>query len=386
MDALETASLRLQLDRVEWELKELNKLLEEDSLYDPPQVLYHEPHQVPAHEELLDHLRAFEPRLKSYLQTRYREKHDALLKQKEEFRVMYRQWERRLKVLEANDPPLPSPVVRPVEPVVAVPPAASGRSGRRTGDVVRSEAELNQILLSLLEQERDNPATRWMGTLAVTPKMRSADAKHVVEDVFVDRNGRLPQDHYQSKVQLHDGQSVGPMVAESVVHHSGSVVWTGAEQRVFVDKFLAFPKNFRKIASYLPFKRTCDCVAFYYQNKKRLRLKQLRRMAANEANLGKVKPGPRKPAAGPGRPPKKARRPGRPPKYPRPPAVSSAEEEGEELDEEESTTGEPSESSSVAISSVSPRHSHDVLASSRLVEYFYESGAECTPSSDANVD
>lgn len=388
-----------QLERVEWELNELNRLLEADTLYEPPKVLYHEPHEVPGHLELLAHLQSFEPRLKLYLGRRYTERHAALLRQKEEFRVTYKQWERKLKALEANDPPVPSPVMRPVEPVVA-PPISGGRSGRRAGDVVRSEAELNQILLSLLEQERDNPATRWMATLAVTPKMFTSDVKHVFDDIFVDRNGKLDQDHYQKQVQLH---KVCPLVAASVVHFKGSVVWTEGEQRIFVDKFLAFPKNFRKIASYLPFKRTSDCVAFYYQNKKHLRLKQLRKLAASEANLGKVKPGPRKITLGPGRPPKKARKPGRPPKYPRPPVVSSTEDEdldpdpdldqddgsgnGHEFDQEleeqdeEGTVTDPSESSSAAVLTAVLDYAREGLA-----EYCYESGTECPPSSDANVD
>jgi hypothetical protein len=167
-----------------------------------------------------------------------------------------------------------------------------------------------------------------MATLAATPAMLSVTPKHIFDDFYRDENGKLPQDAFIKPVE--------PSIrsAASVVHYNGSVVWTDIEQRVFVDKFLAYPKNFRKIASFLPFKKTADCVAFYYRNKKRLRLKNLRKMAANEANIGRMKV-PRRPMAGPGRPPKKGK-PGRPPKKS---AVSSTTDE--------------SEMSSTAISSLS---------------------------------
>jgi hypothetical protein len=46
-----------------------------------------------------------------------------------------------------------------------------------------------------------------------------------------------------------------------------SVVWSDEEKEVFKKKFAKNPKNFRKIASYLPNKTTNDCVAFYYLTK-----------------------------------------------------------------------------------------------------------------------
>lgn len=57
--------------------------------------------------------------------------------------------------------------------------------------------------------------------------------------------------------------------------HGWSAVWTEEEERIFVEKFLIYSKNnFSRIASFLPYKNTCDCVQFYYRNKRRLKLKQ----------------------------------------------------------------------------------------------------------------
>lgn len=44
-------------------------------------------------------------------------------------------------------------------------------------------------------------------------------------------------------------------------------VWTDMEKCIFLDRFLQFPKDFRKIASFLRNKTTKDCVAFYYNSK-----------------------------------------------------------------------------------------------------------------------
>lgn len=349
----EESTLREQIASIDWELGELERVLQDDTLYAIPTVLYHEPQEVPGFDDLLTHLRRFEPRLRAFIQSRRAERWVAEGERSAEFVQGYQDWTSRLRKVEAFDPPIPGaahPVGGDTGGGPVLPPAATisgpaaGRSSRRVGggDVVRSEAEMNQILLSLLEQERDNPATRWMATLAVTPRMRASDPRHIFEDVFVDNNGLLPQNYYQERPgrQQPDGDAATAATSNTshpestVVHVNGMVVWTEAEQRVFVDKFLAYPKNFRKIASYLPFKRTADCVAFYYRSKKRLRLKQLRRMLVSEGSLSKARP-PRKSTGGglggPGRPPKRPRgRPGRPPKHPRPTPSDAEDEAGAE--------------------------------------------------------
>jgi hypothetical protein len=63
--------LRLQIERIENELCELNKYLEDGALYRPPTVLYHTPQEVPGFSKLLTHLKEFEPRLKACLQQKF---------------------------------------------------------------------------------------------------------------------------------------------------------------------------------------------------------------------------------------------------------------------------------------------------------------------------
>lgn len=44
-------------------------------------------------------------------------------------------------------------------------------------------------------------------------------------------------------------------------------IWTDMEKCIFLDRFLQFPKDFRRIASFLRNKTTKDCISFYYDSK-----------------------------------------------------------------------------------------------------------------------
>ena len=52
-------------------------------------------------------------------------------------------------------------------------------------------------------------------------------------------------------------------------------LWTDMEKAIFVDKFLQYPKNFHRIASFLPNRTTKDCVKFYYDAKNTIEFKHL---------------------------------------------------------------------------------------------------------------
>ena len=45
-----------------------------------------------------------------------------------------------------------------------------------------------------------------------------------------------------------------------------SLNWTPAERDAFKEKYIQYPKNFRKIKTFLDFKSYGDCVVFYYQH------------------------------------------------------------------------------------------------------------------------
>lgn len=69
-------------------------------------------------------------------------------------------------------------------------------------------------------------------------------------------------------------------------------MWTDEEKEIFLKKFLMFPKNFSKIASYLDQKSTQDVVLYYYANKRTLDLKKL--VTEQQAKKASRTPGGRK--------------------------------------------------------------------------------------------
>ncbi|CBZ49971.1 putative myb-like DNA-binding domain-containing protein [Neospora caninum Liverpool] len=75
-------------------------------------------------------------------------------------------------------------------------------------------------------------------------------------------------------VSYHDRCTLLKDVALVELEKKTSTVWAESEARTFVEKFLMYPKNFEKIASYLDGKSTKDCVDFYYRFKYQFGLKR----------------------------------------------------------------------------------------------------------------
>ena len=73
-------------------------------------------------------------------------------------------------------------------------------------------------------------------------------------------------------------------------------VWSDREETIFFEKFMVYPKNFRKIQSFLEWKTEGHCVQFYYLRKHKLDLKRSlkhgskRRPAQRPPPVSSVKP------------------------------------------------------------------------------------------------
>lgn len=130
------------------------------------------------------------------------------------------------------------------------------RMGSRSnwGIVARSEAEFNEIVDNLNEQEANE---RHMRTLAVEPPPMLDERERRVK--FVNRNG-LVRD---------------PLGIINERKHKN--IWSEKERHIFKDKFIHNPKDFDLISSFLPTKSVADCILFYYQTKKKEHYKQLSR-------------------------------------------------------------------------------------------------------------
>ncbi|RDY02213.1 Nuclear receptor corepressor 1, partial [Mucuna pruriens] len=68
--------------------------------------------------------------------------------------------------------------------------------------------------------------------------------------------------------------------------------WTSEERKIFSEKFAAFGKDFRKIASFLDDKTTADCIEFYYKNHKPNCLEKIKKKEGDKSGeLTTVKTG-----------------------------------------------------------------------------------------------
>ena len=63
--------------------------------------------------------------------------------------------------------------------------------------------------------------------------------------------------------------------------------WTEREKGIFEAKYIKFPKQFRKISSYLPNKNVNDCVAYYYYSKLAINYKELVRNMQKRSRMEK---------------------------------------------------------------------------------------------------
>ncbi|XP_064619549.1 protein PRRC2A-like isoform X2 [Lineus longissimus] len=125
---------------------------------------------------------------------------------------------------------------------------------RSIGGYARSEAELEQIMDGLHEQEEEDKKMR--SYAVIPPMMLDARQRHYK---FINTNSLIedPMAEYKERQLLN--------------------MWTEQEKEIFKEKFLQHPKNFGVIASYLERKSVTDCIQYYYLSKKNENYKQLLR-------------------------------------------------------------------------------------------------------------
>jgi len=128
------------------------------------------------------------------------------------------------------------------------------RSSPREMGVVRSDQDMEEIIAKIEADEAQ--AQRFERNLAVIPAM-ILDSKEKIARRFIDNNSLVEDPVHENRL------------------HALVNTWQESEKKIFLEKFLAFPKNFRKISTYLPYKSPNECSEHYYMVKKQLDLKNL---------------------------------------------------------------------------------------------------------------
>lgn len=175
---------------------------------------------------------ALAPKIKRFVAASIKARYSTIRKERERYIQENAQWRSNLLLIERN----------------------SADSEQVSHEPVT--AHVNS-LLAYATPTYDSPTSfddRWEKTCATIPDMRCASSKTLFNNRFKNDNRREPS---------------------STVDLFRFKIWSDAEQRTFIQKFLIYSKSFHKIAAYLPFKSTSDCVRFYYKNKRKLQLNAL---------------------------------------------------------------------------------------------------------------
>jgi len=123
-----------------------------------------------------------------------------------------------------------------------------GQGAVSVGDVVRSEYEQDLIIAEITAKE------------AMEKRIAHGGSKLPRQVCDVERELSVRYVNTFSHQKVDDPMQEA--YAQSITN-----TWTDMEKVVFLDRFLQYPKDFRKISTFLRNKTTKDCVAFYYNSK-----------------------------------------------------------------------------------------------------------------------
>lgn len=176
----------------------------------------------------------------------------------EQLQVIHPPDDESRKELEAIDIRNKNPEVVPESPAIDA-TAQAGRRGRRHGDLVTTEAEFQEILKSLKNEDDEDPVFKARRVAAVIPDM-IIDPLELQTYKFMDSNNFV-RDKASWERRLHSGFDTN---------------FTEIEHDMFCDAFCRAPKRFGEISRSMGGLRTAsECVMHYYISKKAVNYKYL---------------------------------------------------------------------------------------------------------------
>ncbi|KAG7366829.1 Myb-like DNA-binding protein [Nitzschia inconspicua] len=227
-------------------------------------ALYTEPSEAPYYEQNEKNHSLIGPLVKEYVRDKKRRLTEHWTVLAEEYEVRRRLYEKQRRKLTKKARGSITMTSRPSiignkekerrEVTEGKPPEPAARPSNnpyrraRRGNEVRSEYEQEQIIAEIA-------------------------AKEAMEKRITHGGSRIPRQICPLEMELtatyvntFNSQRVLDPVME-MEEERRTNRWTDMEKCIFLDRFLQFPKDFRRIASFLRNKTTKDCVAFYYDSK-----------------------------------------------------------------------------------------------------------------------
>ncbi|KAH9490196.1 hypothetical protein Btru_049405 [Bulinus truncatus] len=225
--------------------------------------LYHQPSDTPVYHENIKKHKEFRARLILHLKRRHQARRIRERYLTERYDQLMQSWLKKTEKTENNskrkakEAKMREFYEKIFPEIKKLREEKESKQGTRSGQggYVRSDAEMEQIMDGLTEQEEEEKKMR---SLSVIPPMMLDARQRKMR--FVNNNGLL-----EDALEVHKE-------AQNYMAR-----WTEAERQIFKEKYLQNPKNFVVIASFLPQKSVPDCVQFYYLTKKSENYKQLLR-------------------------------------------------------------------------------------------------------------
>lgn len=236
--------------------------------------LYNQPSDTNIYQDnKTRHQTCMRTRLVARLRREHSERASLHHQQSQTYAILVQEWHRKIDRLEAAQKRKSKEVKNREFFEKVFPELRKQREDKerfnRVGARIKSEADLEEIMDGLQEQEMEDKKMR---SYAVIPPLL-LDAKQR-KIAFQNRNGLLQPEELET---LHSERKL-------------MNVWNTIEHESFKEKYLQHPKNFGIIAQSLEHKSVQDCVHHYYLTKKAENYKQLLRKSRQRTRSSRNNP------------------------------------------------------------------------------------------------
>lgn len=209
---------------------------------------------------------------------------------KAEYVQLYTPYISKIRELEHEElrkkrviPEIPEPIAALVQtPGTEGPPTGSRRGGRGAtgGDVVRSEAEMEQVIRDIQEKEEQEKTEARLKAEG----LRAGEA--IVPDMILSKTERDKTRYKDYNNMIRDKSTI----VDRFRLQEPPDDWTEEEQKLFIERYVETPKQWGQIAKGIPNRDFRDCILHYYRTKKEANYKaQVGRSKRSSKRGGKGK-------------------------------------------------------------------------------------------------
>ncbi|TGZ54100.1 Uncharacterized protein DBV15_00368 [Temnothorax longispinosus] len=236
--------------------------------------LYNQPSDTSIYQEnRTRHQTCMRARLIARLRREHAERASLHRQQSQTYAILVQEWHRKVERLEATQKRKSKETKNREFFEKVFPELRKQREDKerfnRVGARIKSEADLEEIMDGLQEQEMEDKKMR--SYAVIPPLLLDAKQRRIA---FQNRNGLLQPEELEA---LHSERKL-------------INVWSSVEHELFKEKYLQHPKNYGVIAQSLEHKSVPDCVHHYYLTKKAENYKQLLRKSRQRTRSSRNNP------------------------------------------------------------------------------------------------